>query len=120
MQTKLRQIKKQSFSLLEILIALALVTLIGGSIGWHVSRLISHHRFQAEAASLCLILQEAQFLSVIHQTECELHIYSEKGKLCYRLKTDEPLKVLDQEKIFGLFWPIFEFKFKGAIYTQTT
>jgi hypothetical protein len=59
--------------------------------------MISDHRFQAEAADLCLALQEAQFIAVIHETECELQIYSEKGKLVYRLKTDEPLAVINQK-----------------------
>ena len=96
MQKNNQQIKTLSFTLIEVLIALSLIALIGGSIGWHVNRLISHHRFQSEATSLCQALQEAQFLSVIGQTECELHIYREEKGLFYRLKTDEPSSLLDQ------------------------
>ena len=79
------------------MISLFILALIAAGVGWHVTRLVSHHRFQSEAADICLALQEAQFISVIHQTECELLIYSVKGELNYQLKTDEPVAVIDQD-----------------------
>ncbi len=56
------------------MIALFILGLAAGGIGWHITRLIGHHRFQSEVADICLALQEAQFISVIHETECELLI----------------------------------------------
>ena len=88
---------RRSFTLIEIAIALFILSLAAGGIGWRVSRLISHHRFQSEAADICLALQEAQFISIIHETECELLIYPVKGKLVYQLKTAEPLAVVNQK-----------------------
>ncbi|MBS0653424.1 MAG: hypothetical protein JSR39_07875 [Verrucomicrobia bacterium] len=78
------------------MIALFILGLAAAGIGWHITRLTGHHRFQSEAADICLAFQEAQFVSVIHETECELLIYLEKGRLFYQLKTDEPIAVIDQ------------------------
>lgn len=88
---------KKSFTLIEIMIALFILGLAAAGIGWHITRLTSHHRFQAEAVDICLAFQEAQFISVIHETECELLIYPEKGRLFYQLKTDEPIAIIDQK-----------------------
>ncbi len=87
---------KQSFTLFEIIIAMAILSLIAAGVGWHITRLVGHHRFQSEATDICLALQEAQFIAVINQTDCELIIDREKGKMRYQLKTDEPLSILDQ------------------------
>ena len=94
---KRKQRSKQSFTLIEIMIAIFVLGLIAAGVGWHITRLTSHHRFQSEAADICLALQEAQFISVIHQTECELLIYPKKGRLIYQLRSDEPLTILDQK-----------------------
>lgn len=88
---------KQGFTLIEIMIALFILSLAAVGIGWHITQLTSHHRFQGEAVDICLAFQEAQFVSVIHETECELLIYPEKGKLFYQLKTDEPVAIIDQK-----------------------
>ncbi len=89
--------KKRSFTLVEMMIVIFILGLVAAGIGWHITRVVSYHRFQSEAADICLALQEAQFVSVIHQTECELQIYSEGKRLMYQLKTDEPLQFLDQQ-----------------------
>ncbi len=79
------------------MIALFILGLAATGIGWHITRLTGHHQFQSEATDICLALQEAQFISVIHETECELLIYPEKGRLVYQLKTDEPIAIIDQK-----------------------
>jgi prepilin-type N-terminal cleavage/methylation domain-containing protein len=96
MEKQSSQAIKRSFTLVEILIVIAILSLVGGGIGYQISRLINDHCFQSEAAAICSALQEAQFISVIHETECELLIYPEKGHLVYQLKTDEPLPAIDQ------------------------
>ena len=95
---------RRSFTLLEMLIVLTVLGMAATAVGWHLTKLIAHHRFQAAGATLCAALEEAQAIAIIHRTECEMILYAEKGDLKYQFKTHEPRFALSQvaKKLHGV------------------
>lgn len=85
-------LNKRSFTLLEMMIALMILSFIGALSAVQVKKLIDAHRFESEVSNLFIALQEAQVLSATYQTDIALDIYSKDGTLMYRFTTDEPFK----------------------------
>lgn len=83
--------ERRYFTLLEVMVALTILGIAATVVSWHIMKLVAYHRFQASGTSLYAALEEAQAIAIIHQTECELVIYADKGELKYQIKTDEPL-----------------------------
>ncbi len=79
-----------AFTLLEMLIALVIISMIGALCAVQLKKLIDGHRFEKEISSLFIALQEAQVLAAAYQTDISLDIYREKGKWSYRFSTNEP------------------------------
>ncbi|MBS0604732.1 MAG: type II secretion system protein [Verrucomicrobia bacterium] len=84
---------KRAFTLLEMMIALVILSLIGALTAVQVKKLIDAHRFEGEVADLFIALQEAQVLSATYNTDLSLDLYLKEGKVFYRFSTDEPLSV---------------------------
>jgi prepilin-type N-terminal cleavage/methylation domain-containing protein len=82
--------KVRSFTLLEMTIVLAILSLIGAFSAIHITKLIGAHRFESEISHLFIVLQEAQVLSSVYKTDIALDISRQQGKLCYRFSTNEP------------------------------
>lgn len=82
---------KRTFTLLEMMIALMILSFIGAVTAVQIKKMISMHRFEAGVADLFLALQEAQILSATYQTDFSLDITCNGGKVDYRFSTDEPL-----------------------------
>lgn len=85
-------LNKRSFTLLEMMIALVILSFIGALSAVQVKKLIDAHRFENEVSTLFIALQEAQVLSATYQTDIALDIYLKGGALAYRFTTDEPFK----------------------------
>src|SRR5579863_4018445 len=65
---------RRAFTLLEIMIALALLCILGTVTAVQVKKMVDRHRFEAEVAGLFSALQEAQVLSATYQTDLALDI----------------------------------------------
>lgn len=83
--------KRRSFTLLEIMLAILILALVGTVISWQIRQLIASHRFQSDATNLCTALQEAQLLAVTHQTDFEVRFYFSRSKGFYQIQTLEPI-----------------------------
>lgn len=81
---------KKSFTLLEIMICLMILSLIGAFTTVQIKKMIAVHQFEAEIGNLFIALQEAQLLSATYQTDLALDISSVGGKIAYSFSTDEP------------------------------
>lgn len=121
MKSKMKMIKSLSlnlvnrcFTLLEMMIALVILSLIGTFSAIHIKKLIDVHRFESEISNLFIILQEAQVLSSTYKTDIALDIYRKKGKLHYQFLTDEPFTPhqLNQKETFLAHAAAIEFQGK--------
>ncbi len=99
----------RAFTLIEITIAICILSLVGTVVGWQIHRMIASHRLESDAEELCIALQEAQLLAITHETDFQIRLFSDRGKMLYQIKTHEPFAVLDQRpKAFAavqeLYW----------------
>jgi len=81
---------KRPFTLLEIMIALVILSIVGALTATQVKKLIDHHLFEKEVSLLFTQLQEAQILSATYQTDLALTLMKHGNTLAYRFSTDEP------------------------------
>lgn len=91
---------RYSFTLLEILLAITIASLIASVIGIQASNLLSHYFFKQEIETFTTTLKEAQWLAVAFETDIQIHLFEEKGTFYYLLQSDEPFtKIpLDRQK----------------------
>jgi prepilin-type N-terminal cleavage/methylation domain-containing protein len=90
-----KSIKKwhnKPFTLLEIMLALVILSLIASFSAIHIKKLIDDHVFEREVSELYIRLQEAQLLALTYQTDIALDFYVKNGKLHYKFTTNEPFK----------------------------
>lgn len=82
--------QKRSFTLLEILLALMILSILAAFTGVPIKKLIDTHRFERDISTFFISLQEAQTLSAVYQTDIACEIFQEKGSYYYRFSTKEP------------------------------
>ena len=80
------------FTLIEIMIAIAILSVIAVFSAVQIKNLIDVHRFESGTSHLFRQLQEAQTLSSSYQTDIALDIYRKDGQIFYQFSTDEPFK----------------------------
>lgn len=78
------------FTLLEMIIALSILSVIGIVTTVQIKKLVNTYRFEAEVTDFFIALQEAQVLSAAYQTDIALDIFLVDGKPAYRFSTAEP------------------------------
>jgi type II secretory pathway pseudopilin PulG len=81
---------RRFFTLLELMIALMILTLIGALTSTQIKKLIDVHRFEQEVSTLFTTLQEAQILSATYRTDLSLDLTFSNNTLAYQITTDEP------------------------------
>jgi prepilin-type N-terminal cleavage/methylation domain-containing protein len=82
---------KRAFTLLEMMVVLAVLSAVGTLTTIYIKKLLTVHRFESEVSDLFIAIQEAQVLSSAFQTDLSLNFFQKKGILYYRISTDEPL-----------------------------
>jgi hypothetical protein len=75
--------KAQCFSLLEIMVSLAILVLVSALLGVKVTSLISEHKFNNSVQSLVDDVKQLQILSVSYGTDCAVKLYKRKGTFYY-------------------------------------
>lgn len=90
---------KHPFTLLELLLCLAILSIVGGVVGWHVKGLLDHHQLHNTAHRLIIQLRELQSLALNYQTELEMELLQTPQGIAYRCRTDEPLKGFNQSLV---------------------
>lgn len=98
--------KRWSFTLLEMMVALAVLSMAAVAIGWQTIRLVAHHRFETGGRMLYTALLEAQMISMIHRTDSTFTITQEGGRFFYQWQSDEPAKVFHSpaQELKGVSW----------------
>jgi prepilin-type N-terminal cleavage/methylation domain-containing protein len=90
---------KKAFTLIELFVALSVLLLAAGVIGWNVKGAMDRHRFLASVDQFAIQLRELQVLALSYQSDMEVE-FSRKGEMIsYRRKSDEPLTILDRGRV---------------------
>lgn len=82
--------RKRAFTLLEVMIALTIITIIATLTALPIKKLLDRHRFEKEVGDLFIALQEAQILAACYETDLALDFVKKQGKWSYHFSTDEP------------------------------
>lgn len=82
--------RKRLFTLIEMVIALALLSLVGTVVGVSAKRLIDAHRFESHLLDLFHTLEQAQILSATYNAEVTVDLCREKNTFVARFHTQEP------------------------------
>lgn len=81
---------KRLFTLLEMAIALSLLSVIGTVVGVSIKKLIDSHRFESSLLGLFHDLQQAQLLSSAYDAEVAVDLLKKDGSFVVCLHTQEP------------------------------
>jgi prepilin-type N-terminal cleavage/methylation domain-containing protein len=101
MRSILKRIRsKRSFTLLEILICMALLLSLSAIFAIEGKKFLDTHRFKTTLELLKTEGEKARFQSLIYRTDIELELLENKGELVLRKKCDEP--VFSQIKTISL------------------
>ena len=90
MQKRMRIQSKRSFTLLEMMVVLMILSTVGSLTAIYIKKLVDAHRFENEVSELFIAIQEAQVLSATFQTDLALDFVKKKEGFYYRISSDEP------------------------------
>jgi type II secretory pathway pseudopilin PulG len=88
-RVKTRRIKSP-FTLLEIVVCLAILTLVSGVIGIKIKQATDRHRFESSFNQLVYELKKIQMLALGYRSEFGLEVQACGGEYQYAFFTDEP------------------------------
>lgn len=84
---------KQSFTLIEVLVAMTILSLAAVAVGWQMAGLLAHHRQISSRDALKAAFEEVQMLCLIHRTDAALWLKVDADRITYQILSDEPLPV---------------------------
>ncbi len=89
---------KRAFTLLEMMLALAILTLVGVAVSFKMYGVVHSYRFQREVSEVYQALKEAQTIAMTYQIDLTLILYKKQAGFAYRLQANEPLVCIDRKE----------------------
>jgi prepilin-type N-terminal cleavage/methylation domain-containing protein len=95
---------RKSFTLLEVMVAICIFSMMASISGWQIFRMISDYRFNNQVTDCLSSLQNAQSLALVYQTDLSFEIFLENDSYYYRIHSHEPFppSILNKEKKYSL------------------
>lgn len=92
--------QKAAFTLLEIIIVIAILGLVASVVGWQIATSVKRYAFQNEIEAVYRAIKQSQLLSLVYKTDIDVQFLREDGVFYYCLRTDEPFTHIpfDREK----------------------
>jgi prepilin-type N-terminal cleavage/methylation domain-containing protein len=83
--------KIKNFTLIEIVICMAILALASGAIAWPIRNMIATHRFNKSISNFASDLKKSQILALSNQTDLELKIFKKNDQFYYHLSSEDPI-----------------------------
>lgn len=83
---------KKSFTLLEIMICVAILGMVATVMGWQIKNMVQAHHFHKNIDHLVTDLRKAQIIALSKRCDLELLLRKEGKEYSYSLHVDEPIK----------------------------
>jgi len=80
---------KRAFTLLEVMLVMALLVVAGGAIYWRLDRFVAHHRLETDASTLKSALLHARALALCSRSDIRLVLTPSKTGWNLRLQQPE-------------------------------
>lgn len=90
---------KQCFTLFEVALCVAILGLIGTSLGWQIKTMVSRHRFHKNLDMLLTDLRKIQIMALANRADIEMEIIEKGGKYSYRITSDEELPQIKGKEV---------------------
>ena len=87
----MRRKRRARFSLLELLVCIALLSVIAAIVGFKGKSLMDHHRFGSSVQEVKNKLSLCKSLAMTYQTDCQFCLFAREGKVYYQITPDDPL-----------------------------
>ncbi len=92
---------RRAFTLIEICIAIALLGMLAGIVGWHLKSMVGIHNFRKHVSLFVTNLQKLQIVALSRRCDLTVSLYQREGKWFYMLKSDEPMTIYgNQREVF--------------------
>ena len=89
----MRKKRANNFTLLEVVIAIAILAMVGGALCWRVDRLLKYRRFQTDAGRLEHLLSYARIMAINTNADWRLEIEEKEGEcLAHFICLEDPEK----------------------------
>ncbi len=82
--------KSKSFTLLEIILVIAILSMVASVVGWQIASCVNRYAFQREVEEVYNTVKQSQVLCLTYQTDIGVKFFREDGVFYYHLQTDEP------------------------------
>jgi prepilin-type N-terminal cleavage/methylation domain-containing protein len=82
--------RRAAFTLLEIIVVLAILSLVASVVGFQISSCISRYAYHKEVEEVYNGIKHAKMLSLTYRTDISVHFLKDDGVVYYQLQTDEP------------------------------
>ena len=90
--------KRRSFTLLEMVLCFAILSLLTATFSFNMMQALEARRFEASTGHLVMKLKELQILAMSYRSDITLELSPIKGQICYKIRTDEPIPYLERGK----------------------
>lgn len=97
----MRKTRNRAFTLIEIVIAVSILGMLAGVVGFHFKKMVDLHRFRKHVGLFIGDLQKLQIVSLSRRADFEIYIFKEDDKWAYVATCDEPINLYGKgRKIF--------------------
>src|SRR5579883_572054 len=86
----LRMKKKNRFTLIEIMVGIALLAIMAAAFAWKGNNLLQHYLLRNSVKTLLQEVETAHLLAMSYQTDIAVMIIKKKGDFFLEWKTEEP------------------------------
>lgn len=86
-----RKSNPRSFTLLEIVICIAILGFAAVGIGWQMKSMLAIYNFDRNMGNFCTDLRKAQLVALSDRVDIDLSITKKNGHYQYVFQTDDPL-----------------------------
>jgi hypothetical protein len=83
--------KRFSFTLLEVVICIALISMFASVFAWKGNNLLQHYLLRSSAKTIVREINTAHLLALSYQTDVSLKLVQKKGEIFLEWQTEEPL-----------------------------
>ncbi|NGX36966.1 MAG: hypothetical protein K1000chlam2_00112 [Chlamydiae bacterium] len=98
------QRKKSNFTLLEIVICVAILGIAAVTVGWQMRNMLAMHHFHKNIDNLLTDLRKCQLIALSDRSDIEIRIYKMEDRYFYHLYSDTPIPFFKSKpmKMIGL------------------
>ncbi len=93
-----KKIKVKAFTLVEICIAVSILGLLAGIIGWHLVKMADLQQFRKHVGLFMTNLQKLQVIALSRRCDLNVKIFQREGQCFYTTSSDEPLFLRGQSR----------------------